>query len=130
MPAFCVGKVARALNSRRKPLNGSRVLVLGVAYKPNVNDMRESPALKIIQLLVAEGAQVSYHDPHVPDLPRQGLRSIPLDPETLQEHDVAVIVTDHRAVDYSMVVREAQLVMDFRNVAPAHEGSDGKVWRL
>jgi UDP-N-acetyl-D-glucosamine dehydrogenase len=127
MPSFCVGKVARALNSCRKPLNGSRVLVLGVAYKPDVNDMRESPALKIIQLLTAEGAQVSYHDPHVPELPRKGLRSVPLDPERLRDQDVAVIVTDHRAVDYEMVVREAPLVVDFRNVAP---DANGKVWKL
>jgi len=128
MPEFCVQKVTRALNSQRKPLNGSRVLVLGVAYKPNVNDMRESPALRIIELLRAEGAQVSYHDPHVPELARQGLRSVPLDAEILGDADVAVIVTDHRAVDYSMVVREAPLVVDLRNVT---EPSDnGKVWRL
>lgn len=127
MPGFCVGKVAKALNSRRKPLNGSRVLVLGVAYKPNVNDMRESPALKIIDLLIDEGAQVAYHDPHVPDLPRKGLRSVPLDAATLAESDVAVIVTDHRSVDYELVVREAPLIVDLRNVAP---DADGKVWRL
>jgi UDP-N-acetyl-D-glucosamine dehydrogenase len=130
MPAFCVSKVARALNSQRKPLNGSRVLVLGVAYKPNVNDMRESPALKIIELLLADGAQVAYHDPHVAELPRKGLRSTDLDAKTLREHDVAVIVTDHKAVDYELVVREAPLVVDFRNVAPEGETSDGKVWRL
>ncbi|MEW6583022.1 MAG: nucleotide sugar dehydrogenase [Actinomycetota bacterium] len=127
MPAFCVGKVSRALNSRRKPLNGSRVLVLGVAYKPNVNDMRESPALKIIELLLAEGAHVSYHDPHVPELARQGLRSVPLDAATLADHDAAVIVTDHKAVDYDLVVKESPLVVDFRNIAP---DVDGKVWRL
>lgn len=128
MPAFCVSKVARALNSQRKPLNGSKVLVLGVAYKPNVNDMRESPALKIIELLVAEGAQVAYHDPHVADLPRQNLKSTGLDADTLTSSDVAVIVTDHKAVDYELVVREAPLVVDFRNVAP--DGPDGKVWTL
>ena len=127
MPAFCVSKVARALNSRRKPLNGSRVLVLGVAYKANVNDMRESPALKIIELLEAEGAQVSYHDPFVPELARAGLRSVPLDPEVLRDQDAAVVVTDHRGVDYELVVREAPLVVDFRNVVPP---ADGKVWRL
>ena len=85
MPAFCVGKVSRALNSRRKPLNGSRVLVIGVAYKANVNDMRESPALKIIDLLADEGAQVAYHDPHVPQLAKVGLQSVPLDAELLQQ---------------------------------------------
>ncbi len=127
MPAFCVGKVARALNSRRQALNGSRVLVIGVAYKPNVNDTRESPALRIIRLLEREGAQVAYHDPFVPALPRQGLQSVPLDDATLRESDVAVIVTDHAGVDWEQVVREAPLVVDLRNVAPR---LDGKVWTL
>ncbi len=79
MPIFCVTKVGRALNSRRKALNGSRVLVMGVSYKADVNDTRESPSLRIIQLLQAEGAVVDYHDPHVPDLPKLGMASITLD---------------------------------------------------
>jgi UDP-N-acetyl-D-glucosamine dehydrogenase len=127
MPAFCVGKVARALNSRRKPLNGSRVLLIGVAYKPNVNDTRESPALKIIALLEAEGAQVAYHDPHVPSLARQGLESVALDAGTLADADVAVVVTDHAGIDWAAVARDAPLVVDLRNVVPQ---TDGKVWRL
>lgn len=127
MPAFCVGKVSRALNSRRKPLNGSRVLVIGVAYKANVNDMRESPALKIIDLLANEGAQVAYHDPHVPQLAKVGLQSLPLDAELLHSVDAVAVVTAHDGIDWDMIAREAPLVVDFRNVVPA---VDGKVWKL
>ena len=127
MPGFCVGKVARALNSRRLAVNGSRVLLFGVAYKANVNDTRESPALRIIELLRAEGAQVAYHDPHVPTLARQGLASVELSERVLREHDVSVVVTAHDGIDWGMVAREAPLVVDLRNVIP--EG-DGKVWRL
>jgi UDP-N-acetyl-D-glucosamine dehydrogenase len=127
MPGFCVGKVARALNSRRMAVNGSRVLLFGVAYKANVNDTRESPALRIIELLRDEGAEVAYHDPHVPTLARQGLASVELSERVLREHDVSVVVTAHDGVDWGMVAREAPLVVDLRNVVP--EG-DGKVWRL
>jgi UDP-N-acetyl-D-glucosamine dehydrogenase len=127
MPRFCVGKVVRALNSRRKALNGSRALVLGVAYKADVNDTRESPALRIIDLLEAEGAQVSYHDPHVSELMTRNLRSVPLDPEVLRDHDVAVAVTPHRGIDWELVAREAPLIVDLRNVVP---DVDGKVHRL
>ena len=127
MPSFCVTKVARALNSRRLALNGSRVLVLGVAYKANVNDTRESPALRIIDLLEREGAHVAYADPHVAQLSTRGLTGLKLDAETLQSHDVTVVVTAHDAVDWDMVGREAPLIVDLRNVLP---DNDGKVWRL
>jgi len=127
MPQFCVAKVARALNSHRKALNGSRVLVAGVAYKANVNDTRESPALKVIELLRADGALVEYHDPHVAALPQQGLESVPLDAETIDAYDVVVVVTAHEAVDWEMIGRDAALVVDLRNVVPA---ANGKVWRL
>ena len=103
MPAYCVAKVGRALNSRRMALNGSRVLVIGVAYKKNVNDMRESPSLKIIDLLKREGAVVSYHDPFVPELPKKGLESIDLSADTLSGHDVTVVVTDHDGVDWDNI---------------------------
>jgi UDP-N-acetyl-D-glucosamine dehydrogenase len=126
MPAFCVSKVIRALNSRRQSLNGSRVLVMGVAYKKNVNDTRESPALRIIDLLAADGGVVSYHDAHVAALATRSLESIALTPEALKAHDVVVIVTDHDGVDWDMVVEHAPLVVDLRRAAP-----DGpNVWRL
>ncbi|MFP5451795.1 MAG: nucleotide sugar dehydrogenase, partial [Thermoleophilia bacterium] len=127
MPSICVTKVGRALNSRRKALNGSRVLVIGVAYKPNVNDMRESPALRVISLLRDEGAVVEYHDPHIAELPKLGLTNRPLDAATLQEQDVVVVVTDHRDVDWELVARESPMVVDLRNVVP---DTGGSVWRL
>ena len=127
MPIFCVTKVGRALNSRRKALNGSRVLVMGVSYKADVNDTRESPSLRIIQLLQAEGAVVDYHDPHVPELPKLGMKSVTLDAESLAAYDVTVVVTAHSGMDWEMVGRESQLVVDLRNVVP---DADGKVWRL
>ena len=126
MPAFCVAKVARALNSRRQALNGSRVLVIGVAYKKNVNDMRESPALRIIDMLAAEGASVTYHDPFVPELTKKGLTSVPLTPELLADQEVAVVVTDHDGIDWAGIVEHAPLVVDLRNTVP----DDPKVWRL
>lgn len=127
MPAFCVNKLGRALNTKRKPLNGSRILVIGVAYKADVNDMRESPALKVIDLLVGEGAEVSYHDPHVDSLVMKGLTSVPLTAETLAAADAVAVVTPHSSVDWDFVADNAQLVVDFRNVVPQR---DGKVWTL
>jgi UDP-N-acetyl-D-glucosamine dehydrogenase len=128
MPGHCVGLVARALNSRRKAVNGSRVLVVGVAYKADVSDTRESPALRVIDLLLQEGAEVAYCDPHVAELERRGLRSLDLDPEVLRDHDVTVVVTAHRSVDWEMVAREAPLLVDLRNVVPST--GNGKVFRL
>jgi UDP-N-acetyl-D-glucosamine dehydrogenase len=127
MPQFCVGKVARALNSHRKALNGSRVMIVGVAYKANVNDTRESPALKVIELLRGEGALVEYHDPHVAALPNLGLESAALDAETIDAYDVVVVVTAHDGIDWEMVGRDAALVVDLRNVVPS---ANGTVWRL
>ncbi len=127
MPRFCVDKVGRALNSRRQALNGSRVLVIGVSYKADVNDTRESPSLRIIELLRNEGAVVSYHDAFVPELPKLGLTSVPLDAETLDAVDVAVVVTAHTGTDWRLVADAAPLVVDLRNVVPEQ---DGKVWTL
>lgn len=126
MPEFCVAKVARALNSRRLAMNGSRVLVIGVSYKADVNDTRESPALRIINLMRDDGALIEYHDPHVPDLPKHGLQSRDLD-AALDRCDVAVVVTAHSEVDWDDVATRAPLVVDLRNVVPQR---DGKVWRL
>jgi UDP-N-acetyl-D-glucosamine dehydrogenase len=127
MPAFCVGKLSRALNSRRKPLNGSRILVIGAAYKADVNDMRESPALKVIDLLLEDGAQVTYHDPHVPQLVKKGMSSVELTTETLRATDAVAVVTPHSSIDWQLVAAEAPLVVDFRNVVPT---SNGNVWKL
>ena len=112
-PYFCVEKVERALNDAGKPVHGARILILGVSYKAGVGDVRESPALKIIELLRARGGDVAYHDPHVPELAEHGLRSTPLD-EALDGVDLAVIVTAHPSVDHGRVVERAPLVLDLR----------------
>jgi len=117
MPVFVVGKVREGLNRLRKAVNGSKILVLGVAYKPDVDDVRESPALDIIHLLEADGAQVSYHDPYVPRLEEDGhaRESVPLTDEVLSEMDAAVIVTDHANLDYRKVLALIPMVVDTRN---------------
>jgi UDP-N-acetyl-D-glucosamine dehydrogenase len=113
MPYFCMDKIERALNDAHKPVRGSRVLLLGVSYKAGVGDIRESPALKIIQLLRKQGAEVSYHDPHVPELAEHDLSSHGLD-EALDGIDLAVIVTAHPSVDHGRVVERAPQVLDLR----------------
>jgi UDP-N-acetyl-D-glucosamine dehydrogenase len=120
MPYHVVETVAKALDQRGKTLNGARVLVLGVAYKKDVDDVRESPAFRIMEILEERGAQVSYHDPCVPRLHamrRYNFRSesVVLGEESLRAQDCALIVTDHTAVDYDLVVRESSLVVDSRN---------------
>jgi UDP-N-acetyl-D-glucosamine dehydrogenase len=128
MPYHCAAKVGRALNQAGLPLKGARVAVLGVSYKPGVGDVRESPALKIISLLRAQGAQVRYHDPHVPSLAELDLKSTPLE-ELLGDADLALIVTAHPEVDHALVAQRARVVVDLRGVtrggAPA-----GNVVRL
>ena len=114
-PHFCVEKIERTLNDASKPVRGSRVLLLGVAYKGGVGDLREAPALKIIRLLRDLGADIAYHDPHVPELSEFRLKSVDLDAE-LPAADIACIITAHPEVDHERVVREAQLVLDFRGV--------------
>jgi len=114
-PHFCVQKIERTLNDASKPVRGSRVLLLGVAYKSGVGDLREAPALKIIRRLRELGADIAYHDPHVPALPEYGLESVDLDGE-LAGADAVCIVTAHPGIDYERVVREGKLVLDFRGV--------------
>jgi UDP-N-acetyl-D-glucosamine dehydrogenase len=114
-PDFCVRKIGRTLNEVEKAVKGSRVLLLGVAYKAGVGDLRESPALKIIGLLRGLGAEVSYHDPHVPEVGEHGLTSVDL-AEELPRADIACVITAHPEVDYERVVAEAPLVLDFRGV--------------
>jgi len=128
MPYFCRSLISQALNHGRElSLKGSKVLILGVSYKPDVRDTRESPALKLIELLRNAGAEVAYHDPFVPELAEQGLSSVALEPA---EHDCAVIVTAHSSIDYERVVEEAPLVVDLRNATGRNGRVDGKVWKL
>ncbi len=118
MPAFVVEKVSRALNIDRKALNGSRVLVLGVAYKRDIDDVRESPALDVIRLLEEHGAEVSFHDPYINCVREDGhvREGVALTETMLAETDAVVVVTDHRNVDYQFVMDHASLIVDSRNV--------------
>jgi UDP-N-acetyl-D-glucosamine dehydrogenase len=129
MPYFCREKVARALNGQSKPLRGSAVLIVGVAYKPDIDDTRESPALKLIELLRDEGCAVSYHDPHVARLREFELDSVALDP-AIESSDCVVVVTDHSSIDYDDVVQRARLVVDFRNATGSAGTANGKVVKL
>ena len=125
MPYFCRSIISQALNhGAHKSVSGSKVLILGVAYKPDIGDMRETPAEKLIHLLRNAGAEVSYHDPHVPEF--DGLKSVPLEPE---QYDCVTIVTAHSSIDYADVVRRGNVIVDFRNATKGHE-VDGKVWKL
>ncbi len=117
MPEYVVNKAAAGLNQVRKAVNGSRILLLGVAYKPDVSDVRESPAIDIIHLLQAQGAAVSYHDPYVPDLAHEGfdLHSTPLTETAVAAADCVVIVTHHSGLDWDMIAQHAPLIVDARN---------------
>ena len=136
MPYFVVEKAARILGTQRKSLRGAKVLVLGVAYKKDIPDERESPALKVIQILLKEGAEVSYHDPCIPEVEvtngdygpaakQVRLWSVPLDDEVLRSADMVIITTDHSCVDYARVVEQAQAVLDTRGVT---RGNHPKEW--
>jgi UDP-N-acetyl-D-glucosamine dehydrogenase len=118
MPAYVVEKVAHALNEDRKPVNGSRVLVIGVAYKRDIDDIRESPALDVIRLLEDLGADVVFHDPHIPSFREDGhvREGVELTVDEARRADAAVIVTDHSAVDYQLLLDNSTLVVDSRNV--------------
>jgi UDP-N-acetyl-D-glucosamine dehydrogenase len=125
MPYFCRSVISQALNhGAQKSLKGSTILVLGVAYKDDIDDVRESPAEKIVELLKTAGSDVAYHDPFVPEF--EGLESVPLEP---QDYDCVVIVTAHSDIDYDDVVRRGKVIVDFRNATKGFE-VDGKVWKL
>jgi UDP-N-acetyl-D-glucosamine dehydrogenase len=130
MPYFCRSVVSQAMNhTHERSLKGSRILVLGVSYKPDIADTRESPAVKLIGLLQAAGAHVNYHDPHVPSFRENGLAmsSSPLEPGA---YDCVVVVTNHSGIDYDRLVEEAALVVDLRNATGANGKGSDKVWKL
>lgn len=133
MPQYVVSRVAEALNSHRKSLRGARVLLLGVAYKKDVDDLRESPALPLIELLQQQGAEVSYNDPLVPRIPRLrkhriDLVSVELTAETLARADCVLIVTDHTCYDYDFIVEHASLVVDSRNSTCRVASHRERIW--
>ena len=121
MPEWVIGKVVEGLNARGRPLKDSRVLVLGIAYKKNVDDMRESPAVHLMELLAARGARIQYSDPHVPVFPKMrehrfDLKSQPLTRETIATQDVVLLATNHDAFDYNLIKAHAKLIVDTRGV--------------
>jgi len=130
MPYHVVTKVSEALNSVKKSVNGSKILLLGVAYKADVNDSRESPALDIYQMLTDLGAEVWYSDPHIPELKTERFRatSKPLTPRLLEQVDCVVITTAHSAFDYGLITEKAKLIFDSRNALNGKKS--GKIWRL
>lgn len=121
MPHWVISKVADALNEHRKPIKGSKILVLGIAYKKNVDDMRESPSVELMELLKEKGAEVAYADPHVPVFPKMrkhrfDLASVPVTAETLPEYDCVLVATHHDAFDYATIQKHARLIVDTRGV--------------
>jgi UDP-N-acetyl-D-glucosamine dehydrogenase len=128
MPYYCRSLVSQALNhGRQRSLSGSQVLIVGVAYKSDIGDTRESPALKLIELLRQAGAEIAYYDPFVPELPEASLASADLDPAA---YDCVVIVTAHSEIDYAEIVDRAHVVVDLRNATGAAGRSNPKVWSL
>jgi UDP-N-acetyl-D-glucosamine dehydrogenase len=117
------------LNSVERSVKGSTVHLVGVSYKADVGDLRESPALKLVELLREEGASVSYHDPHIPALPELGLESASLD-GAVESADCVAIVTAHSGIDYDGLAARARLVVDFRNATGANGSLNGRVWKL
>jgi UDP-N-acetyl-D-glucosamine dehydrogenase len=130
MPYFCRSLVSQALNhAKEMAMKGAKILVLGVAYKPDIADMRESPALKLISLLHNAGADVAYHDPHVESFEEHGLKmeSVAYEPAA---YDCVIIATDHHSIDYAQLVDDASLVVDLRNATGAKGTESDKVFKL
>jgi UDP-N-acetyl-D-glucosamine dehydrogenase len=136
MPEYVIHRLMDALNQRQKALKGARILVLGVAYKPNVDDDRESPSYVLMDMLAEHGARVAYHDPHVPVIRKNrehphwaGTRSVPLTAAELRKYDAVLIATHHRQVDYALLARHARLIVDTRNAMAGHRTRPGQVWK-
>ena len=133
MPTYVVDLVGEALNDARRSVNGSRVLVIGVAYKANVGDVRESPALDVLQLLQQRGAEVVYHDPYVPSIRLGGdqtLESVPLNDERLEMSDCVVIAADHDSIDWARVARLAARIVDSRNATASVDTGDTPIYKI
>jgi UDP-N-acetyl-D-glucosamine dehydrogenase len=132
MPRFALGKIQDALNLHKKPINGSQVLILGVAYKPNINDLRESPALDVIHLLQEKEADVIYHDPYIPHIDYDGLvmDSVPDLMKAVVSADCVAIITNHRDYDYNAILNNAKLIVDTRNALGKQGKDNPKVVRL
>ncbi|HEX3797832.1 MAG TPA: nucleotide sugar dehydrogenase [Verrucomicrobiae bacterium] len=136
MPQYVINRTAEALNSQRKPVNGSCVLIVGLAYKPNVDDDRESPSYVLMDLLGERGADVSYYDPYVAVIPKTrehphwaGTRSVAWNKETISSFDAVIIATHHQAINYQELADWAQCIVDTRNAMTAVQAKPGQVWK-
>ena len=134
MPHYVVQRTMEALNNKKKSLNGSKLLVLGAAYKKDVDDMRESPSLRVMTLLKERGAEVEYHDPYVPHVEKghgfnYDMKSVPLSPKGLASYDAVLILTDHTTIDYGQVVENAQVVVDTRNATKSVGQGREKIYK-
>ncbi len=134
MPEYVVEHVARALNESRKAINGSKILVLGLAYKKNIDDIRESPSIELIELLRSRGAKVDYNDPYIQTTHKQRehdlkMKSVPLTPAAIKGYDCVVISTDHDSYDYEMIIKNAPVVVDTRNACARVKGAKKNVYK-
>jgi UDP-N-acetyl-D-glucosamine dehydrogenase len=132
MPFWVVGKVMDALNEKGKSLKGSKILILGMAYKKDIDDPRESPSFKLMEILIDKGVEVNYNDPFIPELPRMRKynmtgKSIDLTKENLAKYDCVLISTDHSVYDFDFIVEHAQLVIDTRNSTLNVKDTDNKI---
>ena len=135
MPEYVISRVAQALNEASKPIKGSKIFVLGLSYKKDVDDLRESPSIAIIELLRSSGADISYNDPFFATIPPmrehqlENIQSQPLNPTTLKAADLVLIATDHSQYDYNEIGKHAQLIVDTRNAMNESGGHDAKIWK-
>jgi UDP-N-acetyl-D-glucosamine dehydrogenase len=136
MPRYVLRRVAEALNDHTKALKGSKILILGAAYKKDIDDVRESPALELIELLLEKGAEVNFNDPHIRALPRSrnhprlaGMERIDCTPEILRAQDCVVIVTDHSTYDWQMIVANAPIIVDTRNAIDSQAADSQHVYK-
>ncbi|MFC1552714.1 nucleotide sugar dehydrogenase, partial [Candidatus Latescibacterota bacterium] len=136
MPEYVIRNLMNALNDHGKALKNSKVLLIGIAYKPDVDDMRESPSLKLLDLLDEKGAKISFYDPFIPTIPEsrkykkfEGMESIELNPGTIKDFDAVVISTDHSSIDYSELAEHAQLIVDTRNAMKNVSGEKKNIYK-
>ena len=135
MPRYVISQLAEFLNNVGKPIKGSKICLLGMAYKKDVDDPRESPSFELLKLLSERGANVTYNDPHIPTLPKMrhynvpAMSSVELTPQFLASQDCVLIATDHSAYDYDFIVKHSQMVLDTRNATKAVTDGRGKIFK-